>query len=286
VTLRTSVIREASDADLPSIIGLRQEAGWHAFTWALRDAMQPPHAHFLVADDGGEVIACGSAISYGPFGVLGNMVVSATHRRRGVGSELLRRLLAFLDERGCRSVELFATDAGKPLYERFGFRVVSSGLLITVPSHAADASRGDLAIEVRAADPADAESLAAYDAPRFGGDRGAILRHALADAERRVLVALRAGQPVGYAVIRQEGDRLGPWVAEGPPEAAPLLEAAFAQTHSTSLATNIARDNQPGVAWLRDIAIEVRSHDGRMRLGKPVRRRPETLYGTTVGALG
>lgn len=286
MTLRISTIREASDADLPSIVGLREEAGWHAFTWALRDAMQPPHARFLVAEDEGRVVACGSAVSYGAFGVIGNMVVSASHRRQGFGSELLRRLLAFLEERGCMSAELFATDAGKRLYERFGFRVVSSGLLITVPHGAVGVRQTDTDVEVRAAGLGDARALSGYDAPRFGGDRSAILRHALADGERPVLLAVRDGRPVGYAVMRPERDRLGPWVADAPAAAAALLEAAFALTRTDSVATNLASDNVAGVAWLAGLAGEVRSHDGRMRVGPPVQRRPETLYGTTVGALG
>lgn len=283
MTLSAIAIREAAEADLPAIVALRHEVGWHAFEWALRDAMRPPHGHFLVADDAGRVVGCGSAVDYGPLGVIGNMVVTASQRRRGLGAEILRRLLAFLRERGCRTVELYATAAGRPLYEGHRFRVVSAGMLMTVPASALGAASPG---GIQNGDARHLPELAAYDAPRFGGDRSRLLGAALTDPLRPVLVARNGGAVRGYAVIRPDGVRLGPWVADTPDDAATILSGAFQLTGSETLTTNIASDNRPGVAWLSGIASEVQRHDGRMRLGPPAARRAETLYGTTVGALG
>ena len=46
------------------------------------------------------------------------------HRGRGLGSALLRRALREARGRGCETASLIATAAGRPVYERIGFRAL------------------------------------------------------------------------------------------------------------------------------------------------------------------
>ncbi len=50
-----------------------------------------------------------------------NMYVRPSHRGRGVAQALLDALLAEARVRDLRALHLYATDAGRPLYERAGF---------------------------------------------------------------------------------------------------------------------------------------------------------------------
>jgi hypothetical protein len=54
------------------------------------------------------------------------------------------------------------------------------------------------------------------------------------------------------------------------------------------LSTNIGLDNEAGVAWFGEIGSALDTWEGRMRRGDPavIDRRPETIYGNVVGALG
>lgn len=56
------------------------------------------------------------------WGYLSNAYVAPGHRGRGIGSALLRAVLAHADQRGHVRVVLRPTERAEPLYARFGFR--------------------------------------------------------------------------------------------------------------------------------------------------------------------
>ncbi|MEO8246851.1 MAG: GNAT family N-acetyltransferase [Chloroflexota bacterium] len=282
-------IRHATPADLPHVRALRDAAEWKTHPWAVYEAMRAPHARFFLALDGDGVAGMGSGISYGRLGVVGNMVVAPSRRREGIGSAILGEVLGFLDERGVERVELFATPAGRPLYERHGFTGQEPGTLAEIPVAAGALLREEGHTVVHTSEPAALARLAAYDGPRFGGDRSPILAAALADPARSTIVATRVGVLVGYAVVRDEGTRLGPWLADDTRAAAALLRATLDARPPELDAPVLAMmpaENASGRAWLAGIGARLSGSDGRMARGPAVPRRLEAVYGNAVGALG
>jgi GNAT superfamily N-acetyltransferase len=288
-------MRDATPEDIEAIGALRESVGWNVHRWALLDAMRAPHARFFLALDAeGRLVGAGSGIGYGALGVVGNMVVAAEHRRRGLGAAILERVMDFLeDERSCTTLELTATQAGRPLYARYGFGVVGATARAEIPASAAsalgkaDAIRGPTRSPVEATTE-DLEELTAYDATRFGGDRGPNLAAAIDDRGRAVLVQRRGGGAIrGYLVARDGTDRIGPWLADGEADAAALLREALARRATPQAATVVLpAANERGVAWLAGLGASVDRWEGFMRRGPPVARRVETIYATAVGALG
>jgi GNAT superfamily N-acetyltransferase len=279
-------IRIATEADLPAIAALRRSVGWTVYDWALHDAMWPPDARIYVAEERGKVIGIGSGIAYGGLGVVGNMVVSASHRGRGVGRRVLEAVTAFLEERGCTQLELYATADGRRLYEHYGFELSGPSVAASIPRQIAGALSSE-GILVQPAAPRDLGQLAAYDAPRFGADRSAILAAALADLQRPVLMATQEGALVGYAVLRPDRSRLGPFVADEPRFAGALLFAvAPLASRVEAIGAQLPGENIAGIGWLREIGATIEPWDGRMRRGSGVERRDETIYGNAIGALG
>jgi GNAT superfamily N-acetyltransferase len=279
-------IRIATEADLPAIAALRRSVGWNVHDWALRDAMRPPNARLYLAEDGGEVIGIGSGIAYGELGVIGNMVVSAAHRGRGVGRRVLEAVVAFLEERRCTQLELYATADGRRLYEHYGFELSGPSAAASIPLRIASGLSSEGIVVERAA-PGDLGPLAVYDTPRFGADRSGILAAALADLQRPVLMAAHEGELVGYAVLRPDGTRLGPFVADEPHVAGALLAAAAPLAAGVeAIGAQLPGENVAGIGWLKGIGASVEPWDGRMRRGSGVERRDETIYGNAIGALG
>lgn len=103
----------------------------------LRDPADEGNYHFFLALDeddgflGGTVIDIG-AIDYGPLGgriegFLEDIEVAEPHRRRGIGTALMQRVLAFAWERGARHVRwTVACDnsAGVAFYDSLGLALL------------------------------------------------------------------------------------------------------------------------------------------------------------------
>ena len=280
-------LREATLDDLADIAALRASAGWGANEWALRAVIGQTHARCVVVVDRADVaVAVGSGIAYGPLGFVGNMVVAEAHRRRGIGSVVLEAITSFLEAAGCGRLELNATSEGRLLYERHGFSTIGTSATATVGRNVA--LEPDPAIGVRRGDARpDVDAVVAYDRPRFGGDRRPLLELLGSDPAVQFLVAGDDGQVAGYACLRDDPPRIGPFLAETPDIAASLMSSAFAEADGVdALRINLPPNNRPGAAWLRGLGIEIEPWDGRMGRGPQVPRRDETVYGMAVGALG
>jgi GNAT superfamily N-acetyltransferase len=277
-------MRGATPDDLLAIVALREAVGWSAHEWALRFVLAAPEANCLVVEEtSGEVLAVGSGVAYGEVGVVGNMVVAERHRRRGIGRAILDRILADLRERGTRRLELYATADGRPLYAAAGFRPIAPGSRVELARTAPLAPDPILAVEEATA----ADGIAAYDAHRYGGDRGGLLAFLAADRTRPMLVARRDGEVAGFAWLRVDDARLGPFVADDPGVAAALVASAFEWLPDVSVLTfNLPMSNAEGVAWLRTLGVEPDPWDGRMALGPEPPRLESTIYSNALGALG
>jgi len=279
-------LRDATLGDLPAIAGLRESVGWGVADWALRAVIGQSHARCLVAVDGaGTLAGVGSGIVYGPLGFIGNMIVAEAHRRRGVGSAILGAVAEYLEGAGCTRLELNATSDGRPLYERHGFRSLGHSATARIPRDA-DLST-DPAVAVRRASRADLDALAAYDRPRFGGDRRILLELLVDTPGMTTLLAEGPGGVAGYTCVRTDESRIGPMLAEAPPVAAAVLREAFALLpHVPDLRLNLPPNNRAGAAWLEQLGVNVEPWDGRMGRGPAIPRRDDTVYGLAMGALG
>jgi GNAT superfamily N-acetyltransferase len=279
-------LRVARLDDLPAVAELRESVGWTSHDWAWNAVLDAPHARcFVVTDAAGWLVGVGSGIAYSTFGVVGNMIVTPEHRRRGVGAAVLGAVLAFLEQEGCARLELSATELGRPLYAAHGFRPAGDGTSAVIgrSAIAADAAETNLAD----ATPQALAELVAFDAPRFGGDRSPLLTAMLADPARPLIVARDAGTTVGWGWIRPDASRIGPLVADTPDVAIALVAEAMRRMPAVAtLRLTMPPGNRAGVARLRSLDADLEPWDGRMARGGGVERREETLYASSVGALG
>jgi len=137
VLLRSSVL-----ADLPQIVGLlydgRQEPSrLEIDTWA--EVMSRPDTTVYVAEAEGQLVACATFLvlanlSYDcrPTGFIEAMRVSGAHRRKGIASRLLLRILDDARRRGCHKIQLLAhkrhaDDGAHALYRSVGFEEEAAG---------------------------------------------------------------------------------------------------------------------------------------------------------------
>ena len=151
-------------------------------------------------------------------GRVGLIVVSPNHQRQGLGRTLMERILE--DAKG-RSLTLLATEEGRPLYEKLGFRTVER-----TQRHVGQYRLpGTGAPGVEDFSPADLAAVLSIDRLGFGPDREPMVRHLLATGTARVT---RDGKDiVGYAISRPfgRGNVIGPIVAVSEAHALTLFKA-------------------------------------------------------------
>ncbi|MGP3958720.1 GNAT family N-acetyltransferase [Nonomuraea sp. 3N208] len=154
--------------DLDDCTRLAKDRGWlpERHKWRLLFEVGEPYG--IDAPDGDGLAATNILTCYGDDHAVISMVLTASRfGRRGLGRRLMEHVL---ERAGDRTVSLYATEYGRPLYERLGFRVVGRAAKHT------GLFRGEHSGRTRPATPDDLGTILALDAELFGTDRSALLR--------------------------------------------------------------------------------------------------------------
>ena len=263
----------------------------------LRSAFGAPESHaadirrymalqsegWLVAIAQGLPVGMVGAVDYGRFAWIGLMAVHVEAQQHGIGSALMQRLLAWLDARGTPMALLDATEAGAPLYRRFGFVEDDQTYKFQHPGFRRSAY---WPAGVRPVQPEDVPALVEFDTPIFGANRARVLRALLAEFPGRAfLVENEAGQIAGYLCAQTR--RLGPWVAEHPEVAGALLQAALALPYEGAPLVVVPGMNTAAIEQVERSGFQLISphrHMRRGRAGSPSRRA--AIFGQASFALG
>lgn len=212
-------LRPLLPEDLGAVVALSGAVGWphRAEDLSLMLALGQGYAAQGAA---GEVAGVGLWWPWGgQAATLGLVIVAPAAQGRGIGGRLMR---ALLDDTGARAVRLTATEAGRPLYERLGFRGLG-GIEQRQGEYRNESAQDG---QIRAAGPDDLETLVALDAEAFGAERRALIARLLAVGRAVLLDGDRA--PRGFAIARRfgRGEVVGPIVAADEADAVRLFRAA------------------------------------------------------------
>lgn len=67
-----------------------------------------------------------------------NIYTREAFRRRGIGEKVVTQLLRDIEKAGVYQVELYATEAGKPLYDKLGFTLMQDEMQLMIPMERED----------------------------------------------------------------------------------------------------------------------------------------------------
>ena len=116
-------VRLLSAADIPAGMRLKEAAGWNqtAADWERVLALEPDGCFSIECD--GLVRATTTAVCFGQeLAWVGMVLTDAEYRGRAFARRLMEHTLAYLRGKRVVWIKLDATDMGRPLYERLGFR--------------------------------------------------------------------------------------------------------------------------------------------------------------------
>jgi GNAT superfamily N-acetyltransferase len=134
----------------------------------------------LLAERDGQVVATGVATISGSVGWVGTIWVTPLLRGRGLGRTITEAVSDELEGAGCRTLVLVATAAGRPVYERLGFEILTHDHVLVSSEPGAERHHPALDSSLRAFSPAhDLDAVAALDGWATGEGR----RHILATCD-------------------------------------------------------------------------------------------------------
>ncbi len=267
-------VRRLGPGDLRGCVALSVDRGW-----------SPERAKWSMLLDACEVFGAGAPDGRGLAGAVvltrwasdyasvGMMLVATRYGGLGLGRTLMEHLLRAAGDDA--TVTLFATDMGRPLYEKLGFTPVRRSVSFTGrfrPSAASDNSKKHgTPGNVRAATEADLPGILALDRAAFGADRGPILTRLPAFADQVAVFEPggRAGEAIAGAGVAGTGVAgygaawrsspgstvIGPLVAPDG-EAARRLVAALAAGAGTPVRLDLDPDRLELPGWLRARGLE------------------------------
>ena len=187
-----------------------------------------------------ELIASAAIILYGEaLASIGMVIVHPDYKGRGIGRVITNSCMNSVSAQ--TPIMLIATDEGKPLYEKLGFRVVSYVSKYICNSYNANHKCAENEEYMMVYKESDLEGIIKIDKGAFGTSRNEFLKQRIMQSEQCVVVKDTKENVVGYGISIQtpENKIIGPVVA---------------------------KNNEMAMRIVHDLA---RGHNGKLRMDVP-----------------
>jgi len=259
-------LRKLAASDTAAALELSTEAGWNqtANDWRRLFDLSPEGC--LAIEVAGEVAATATIVAYERrLAWIGMVLTRKAYRGRGFAKRLMNEVLRLADTLGIESVKLDATDQGKPLYEKLGFR------------HEQAVERWECEKVVVTTAPVFPSSCAAavfsFDQFAFGANRSALLQ-SLAKSNPPVLV------DNSYAMTRNGrlSEYLGPSIAESEEAARRVISSALACHAGRRCCWDLLAANTKALRLAGAFHFAPKRHLTRMVRGQDLRGNEQQTY--------
>jgi len=260
-------IRVLRESDLAAALDLGAQEHWNqtASDWQRLLRLDPRGSFAAILH--GRLIGTVTTVTYGAeLAWIGMMLVDADHRRRDLGTRLMRTALDYLELRGVPTFKLDATPAGRPLYESLGF--VPETRIERWEGTARPTSTADV-LEL---DPRRCGLVCTLDRLASGTDRSSVLDALIAGSRLNPLIVTERSGPElrGYALARRgrEATYVGPLIATDADAARALLDGMFGRMAGETVFVDFHTGFVAGSKILTDRGFSRQRELTRMRLGK------------------
>jgi len=272
-----AILRRLIASDIPAAVGLSEQAGWNQTSedWRLLIELAPEGCLAIEVD--GELAATTTLLCYGRrLAWIGMVLTKMSYRGRGLARRLLTQALTDADQMRIETVKLDATDQGRPLYEKMGFRCEQA-----VERWSRPGSGHTLSAAAPVEEP-PAKDWRVADHRAFGADRSELLER----------LARRSQPPLfieGSYLLTRPGRQtryLGPSVCKTPGTARTLTERALGIAVSHGWSWDLFPKNRNAVATAQDLGFAPARHLQRMVRGRDLQAREDTIYAIAGLELG
>ena len=182
---------------------------------------------------------------HGDYGFWGTLIVMKKHRHRGIGEALITHAIAYLKERGAKTIELNGVFPTVSLYRRFGFQDKYLSLRFVRPPSPCEAQSEQLLTVTT-------DEIVRFDREHSQIDRSAVLTR-FCDDYRDSLFAIGDVQPSAYAFVKPRPNgsvTIGPLMAKSPDAAIALLKTILSRFYDKTILIVVPEMKTPFVQAL------------------------------------
>ncbi len=257
--------------DIHPFLALAKDEGWISTRRELAFLLERSPESCLVCHEAGRPVGFVTAVRHGKSGWIGNLLVEAAARGRGIGTSLFKQAMQIIQREGVQTVWLTASSYGRPIYERNGFT-------------ACDQVRRWERIGTNAELPEPQVSISQdwqeIDYLGWGDSRNELLAYAAANGTA-------VGAEQGFLVVQRLGSsrQIGPFGALNSSTAEQLLEQVV--VGAGRLLLDAPSSNRAASKLLTSRGFTVNSEVDLMYAGKPPAYHPEHIFGfASMGSMG
>jgi GNAT superfamily N-acetyltransferase len=278
-------------ADVDTAVALARAQGWRDRHDFYEIALRAPTCQALVGTLEGRVVATGLGTVSLPVGWIGAIVVTAEEQRRGIGRAVTEEISVRLRAAGCETLSLVATEAGRPMYERMGFRVATYYHQLQ-GEHLDERPVPPAGARVRPLHPADLPAVFELDRTATAEDRSAVLAAVAAAGgwilEEEGTDGSGAGCDGGLRGFLLPTERAyGAVIAPSPEDGIYLLNLRrHLVAPGAHVRAGVPDEHEAGWRELEARGWEETWRAPRMLLGPDVPWRPDWIWGQINSAMG
>jgi GNAT superfamily N-acetyltransferase len=275
--MKTVQIRTMTIDDVAFGLRLSRQAAWNQTEadW-LRFLYFEPEGCFVAEMDECPVGTTTTCV-LGQVAWIAMVLVEVEVRGRGIGTQLLRHALDYLDARQVPTVRLDATPAGRAVYEKLGF--IAEYELARYEGVASRCATPPIVAETT---PRIYPGTVEFDKKMTGTDRQKMLTKLFDEFPQDLRILQRHGTIEGYAATRPGANaiQVGPCVATldaGPA----LLRDALNRCAGKPIFVDIPVDNAAAVKIAESGGLRIQRRFTRMYRGKRVSDTIEALWASS-----
>jgi GNAT superfamily N-acetyltransferase len=265
--------------DISDFLTLAIAEGWVAEPWEFAFLLGAfPEGCFCMRDCDGKGIAFVTSLQHEKSGWIGNLIVAEGFRGKGLGEALFRKAMEALQGVGVATFWLTASNSGKSLYEKFGFKSLDTVIRWS------GTGRKRNALQTRHTHSAEPLSSVSWlDSQAWGDHRESLLAatigrgHLLLESSGFMVI-----QPCGGAM------QFGPFSAQDSGDAEYIFLCALGTVpQETRVYIDAPLSNRSAVRLFNRRGMRITGSTELMYAGAKPDYRPEMLFGlATMGSCG
>jgi ribosomal protein S18 acetylase RimI-like enzyme len=260
-----------SPDDIHPFLSFAKDEGWISTRRELAFLLERSPDGCLACHEQGKPVGFVTAVRHGRSGWIGNLLVRAASRGRGIGTALFRQAMQVLKSKNVDTVWLTASGYGRPIYERNGFQSCDQVRRWERP--------GKGALQPGTSVPV-CQGWQEIDYLGWGDTRDELLAYAAAGG-----VAL--GEEEGFLMLQRlaDGHQVGPFGALNSSVAHVLMDKVLPWGGRIML--DVPASNRTASKLLTSRGFTVNSEVDLMYAGQPPAYHPEHIFGlASMGSMG